>query len=120
MLEAGPNVLMRDERSWLDHVMSNGRKLPQEGLYDRPDEYTATGQGPWRIEGGRLMGRGGSTTKWGGWCVRQMPEDFHLRTNTGRELDWPYGYEELEPYYCLAEDWIGVAGGFKPSQWTAP
>ena len=110
MLEAGPDVPMRDERVWLDYVMTNGSGLPQERLYDRPEEYIATGRQRWRITGGRLMGRGGSTTKWGGWCVRQNPEDFSLRTNTGRELDWPYGYDELEPYYCLAEDWIGVAG----------
>ncbi len=110
MLEAGPDLVMRDERVWLDYVMTSGGRLPQEDLYDRPGEYTATGRQRWGIRGGRLMGRGGSTTKWGGWCVRQMPEDFNLRANTGRELDWPYGYDELEPYYCLAEDWIGVAG----------
>lgn len=108
MLEAGPDVVMRDERVWFDHVVT--RRFPQENLYDRSEDYAATGVQAWEITGGRLMGRGGSTTKWGGWCLRQMPEDFSLRTNTGRELDWPYSYDDLEPYYCLAENWIGVAG----------
>ena len=110
MLEAGPNIVMRDERIWLDHVMATGYRLPHDHLSDSPEDHTATGPQSWNIEGGRLMGRGGSTIHWGGWCLRQMPEDFHLRANVGRELDWPYDYDALEPYYCQAEHWIGVAG----------
>ncbi len=99
---------MRNRRIWLDAVMTN--RLPHTALNDTPKDYTATGVDPWKIEGGRMFGRGGSTIHWGGWCPRQMPEDFTLRTNTGRELDWPYSYKELEPYYGQAEHWIGVAG----------
>ena len=56
---------------------------------------------------------GGSTNVWGGWTFRRKPEDFFLKTNTGRGLDWPFDYDTLEPYYCQAEDYLAVSGDSK-------
>ncbi len=108
VLDAGPGVLMRDQRNWYDYV-TNGN-LPYTSLYDLPADYTATGVVPWQVTGGRIFGRGGSTLHWGGWAPRFKPEDFKLRTNTGQGLDWPYDYDALEPWYCKAEDYLQVAG----------
>ena len=47
---------------------------------------------------------------WGGWALRYKEEDFSCRTNTGLGADWPFGYDELEPWYALAEQLIGVGG----------
>ena len=44
------------------------------------------------------------------WCLRYKPEDFRLRTNTGEGADWPITYDDLEPYYCQAEDYLSVCG----------
>lgn len=56
---------------------------------------------------------GGGTCHMDGAFYRFRPTDFRMRTTFGayHELeDWPYGYEDLEPYYCRAERAIGVSG----------
>ncbi len=109
MLEAGPAVSMRDRRTWLDWVMAH--RLPYDGLGDRSGDFEAKGERAWRIQGGRLFARGGSTLHWGGWCPRMKPEDFQLASRVGAGgLDWPFGYDELEPYYTRAERYLQVAG----------
>lgn len=108
MLEAGPPVTMRNQRSWLDYVM-NGQ-LPYQELHDKLEDFSSSGVSPWYLLGGRLFGRGGSTIHWGGWTPRAQPEDFAFATNTGEGLDWPYDYDALEPYYCDAETYLQVAG----------
>ena len=112
MLEAGPPIKMRDRRTWLDYVMSG--RLPYDHLSDTASDYETTGDQPWRIEGGRLIVRGGSTLHWGGWCPRMKPEDFHLASNIGKGgLDWPFSYDDLEPFYGRAEHYLQVAGDSK-------
>jgi len=108
MLEAGPKIPMQDPRMWFDFITTGAN--PYGNVYDTPQDYDSAGNNPWAIVGGRLFGRGGSTLHWGGWTPRFMPEDFALETNTGLGIDWPYTYENLEPYYCKAEAYIGVAG----------
>jgi choline dehydrogenase-like flavoprotein len=39
-----------------------------------------------------------------------LPDDFRLRSKFGIGVDWPVQYEELEPYYCDAEDIMQVGG----------
>lgn len=109
MLEAGSHVPMRDRRSWLDFVTAGS--LPYAGLSDAAGDYTASGPTPWQIEGGRLIARGGSTLHWGGWCPRMKPEDFELESRIGSGgLDWPFSYDDLQPYYERAERYLQVAG----------
>jgi choline dehydrogenase-like flavoprotein len=109
MLEAGSHLKMRDRRSWLDFVTTDA--LPYSGLSDAAGDYETTGTQRWQIEGGRLMVRGGSTLHWGGWCPRMKPEDFELESRIGSGgLDWPFSYEDLQPYYERAESYLQVAG----------
>lgn len=109
MLEAGPPLKMRDNRTWLDLVMAG--KVPYAGLSDTAADYESRGAQPWQIPGGRLMVRGGSTIHWGGWCPRMKPEDFELQSRIGMGgLDWPWTYRELEPYFERAEEYLQVAG----------
>ncbi|MGJ8691019.1 MAG: GMC family oxidoreductase N-terminal domain-containing protein [Thalassotalea sp.] len=111
MLEAGPSIPMADASNWFNVI--NGGQPPYENCYDTPEDFTATADKPsdmWNIVGGRIIGRGGSTLHWGGWLPRFQPEDFLYKTNTGQGLDWPYTYTDLEPYYCQAENFLGVAG----------
>lgn len=56
---------------------------------------------------------GGSTTHWAGASLRIQPHEFKARTTYGdiegaSLLDWPIGYDDLEPYYDRAEDMLGV------------
>src|SRR6266568_933845 len=53
---------------------------------------------------------GGSTWAWRGNCPRFIPSDFKLKTQHGLAEDWPISYDDLEPWYCDAEDALGVAG----------
>lgn len=53
---------------------------------------------------------GGTTWHWQGTAMRFVPNDFRMRTLYGVGVDWPIGYEELEPWYLQAEREIGVAG----------
>ena len=53
---------------------------------------------------------GGTGNHWMGTAVRMDGPDFRLRSACGRGLDWPLGYDDLEPYYGQAEHLIGVAG----------
>ncbi|HLF25522.1 MAG TPA: GMC family oxidoreductase [Anaerolineae bacterium] len=52
---------------------------------------------------------GGTTLHWLGTCLRMLPNDFRLKTQYGVGVDWPISYEELRPYYEMAEREIGVS-----------
>lgn len=112
VLEAGPKIPMADPGWWF-HFVSNGANTsvaPYAECYDQPSDFAATGLNPWNIVGARIMGSGGTTLHWGGWVPRFMPEDFQLKTNTGQGIDWPFTYADLEPWYCQAEQYLGVSG----------
>lgn len=56
---------------------------------------------------------GGGTAHMGGYFYRFHPDDFRMQSRFGAYLsiaDWPYGYADLEPYYMLAEEMMGVSG----------
>jgi choline dehydrogenase-like flavoprotein len=115
MLEAGDRVKMQDAALWQEYVISGN--LPYTRYYDadypdrdKPGENMSTGKTMIPLQGARVFTYGGSTIHWGGWSFRLKPEDFRLHSNTGHSIDWPFGYEELEPYYGEAEHYIGVSG----------
>ncbi|HYH44443.1 MAG TPA: GMC family oxidoreductase [Thermoanaerobaculia bacterium] len=56
---------------------------------------------------------GGGTVHMGSFLYRFHPDDFRMRSRFGPYLelaDWPYGYDELEPWYGRAEREVGVSG----------
>lgn len=56
---------------------------------------------------------GGGTVHMGGSLYRFHPDDFRLRSRFGSYQavdDWPYTYDDLEPYYSIAEWQLGIAG----------
>jgi choline dehydrogenase-like flavoprotein len=53
---------------------------------------------------------GGSSNCWVACTPRFMPDDFKIRTLYDVGQDWPISYDEIEPYYCEAEDTLGVGG----------
>src|SRR5258708_19470135 len=55
-------------------------------------------------------GVGGGTVVFAAHWQRNMPSDFRVRSLDGIADDWPFSYEDLEPYYVRAErDW-GLSG----------
>jgi choline dehydrogenase-like flavoprotein len=55
-------------------------------------------------------GFGGNSKCWMGGTTRMMPGDFKLRSRYGVGLDWPIAYDDLEPYYGVAEQVMLVSG----------
>jgi choline dehydrogenase-like flavoprotein len=79
---------------------------PGDNLY-----YRQSGPEPFKSQYQRLVG--GSTWAWRGNCPRFIPHDFKLKTLYGQGVDWPISYDDLEPWYCDAEDALGVSGNHK-------
>jgi choline dehydrogenase-like flavoprotein len=64
---------------------------------------------------------GGGTEHMGAALYRFHPGDFALKTRLGAYEaveDWPYGYDDIEPYYTAAEWQLGVSGDDPPSAHT--
>ena len=53
---------------------------------------------------------GGNSNGWWACTPRMMPNDFRLQQQYGQGVDWPLSYDELEPYYCEAEQLLSVSG----------
>ena len=60
-----------------------------------------------RIDYALLPAVGGKTLTWAGISWRFGERDFQ---NRGFGDDWPFGYNELQPYYDRAELFMGVSG----------
>jgi choline dehydrogenase-like flavoprotein len=61
---------------------------------------------PWTY----VFGVGGSSLHWTGVTPRFVAHDFRMRSQYGVMRDWPFGLDELLPYYRRAEVALGVAG----------
>ncbi|WP_223290977.1 GMC oxidoreductase [Streptomyces avicenniae] len=68
---------------------------------------------------------GGGTRVYGAQAWRFGPVDFRMATHYGVPegsalADWPFGYEELAPFYERAEWEIGVSGGTAQGPYGGP
>lgn len=55
-------------------------------------------------------GVGGSTVAWAAHFPRLHPSDFYTKTLDNVGDDWPFDYFDLEPYYDLNDEMMGVSG----------
>jgi choline dehydrogenase-like flavoprotein len=53
---------------------------------------------------------GGRTLHWGRQSFRLAEYDFKAASIDGHGADWPFSYQDLEPYYDKVEEYIGVQG----------
>jgi quinoprotein glucose dehydrogenase len=85
--------------------------------------YVAYGESPWRRDHlddqdafgvtwgfSPSMTVGGLAMHWGAVAPRYSPEDFRVKSLYGVGSDWPFTYDDLDPFYQEAEERIGVAG----------
>lgn len=86
------------ERGWSHEP--NVRKLPED--------YPITGNTTPFL----YNAVGGSTVHYAGAWPRFKPVDFRKGTEHGVEgtIDWPVSYEELEPFYAINDEEVGVSG----------
>ena len=53
---------------------------------------------------------GGTSWHWAAHAWRNVPNDFRIKSLYGVGVDWPFGYDDLEPFYQEAEEIMGVSG----------
>ena len=73
--------------------------------------------GPLSFASDYARATGGTTLHWLGTTLRMLPNDFRLNTEYGQGVDWPISYDDLKPYYEMAEREIGVAGDVKDQKY---
>jgi choline dehydrogenase-like flavoprotein len=117
VLEAGPRHDLARRREYVRRYVrhQNPWRTPLREL----DRHTVGGPVPFRLEGRRARGVGGSTLHWEGYALRLDASDFRLRSLYGIADDWPISYQDLEPYYAAAERALGVAGA-SGEPWGSP
>jgi choline dehydrogenase-like flavoprotein len=74
---------------------------------------TPTYENNWSFWNGTIVG--GSSNLMSGMFHRMHPDDFKLLSRYGpiegaTIVDWPIDYDEMEPWYTLAESLIGISG----------
>lgn len=105
VVEAGrPSTPMADRTKARERYMAYGESPWKQDHLDDQNAFGAT----WGFS--PSMNVGGLAMHWGGVSPRYSPEDFRLRSQFGIGDDWPFTYEDLDPFYQEAEERMGVAG----------
>jgi choline dehydrogenase-like flavoprotein len=76
---------------------------------DLEEPYTTPTDKPFHWLG-RLRMTGGRTNVWGRVSLRFSDFDFKAASHDGYGENWPLSYKDLEPYYDLVEQYVGVCG----------
>ena len=76
---------------------------------DLDEPYTTAPNMPFSWQG-RLRMTGGRTNVWGRVSLRLSDLDFKAASRDGYGEDWPLSYKDLEPYYDLVEEYVGICG----------
>jgi choline dehydrogenase-like flavoprotein len=89
-----------------------------EAATQRLYEGQVTGQRYPMLRDTRVSALGGSTTVWAGWCRPLEALDFERRDWCGA-CGWPFGLDELRPYYARAHAICGLADfDYGPARWA--
>jgi len=133
LAEAGLDVVGLEAGTWLDRrdfapdeIRNNVRDWPmlvKKCELERPTSRATAAQTANRIGSHPMMNAvGGTTLHYWAQSWRLNPWDFRVVSETTRRYgasripagstveDWPFGYDELEPYYDRVEHEIGVSG----------
>ena len=133
LAEAGLNVVGLEAGTWLDQrdfapdeIRNNYRDWPmlvKKAELERPTSRATSATTANRIGNHPMMNAvGGTTLHYWAQSWRLNPWDFRVVTETARQYgasripagstveDWPFGYDELEPYYDRVEREVGISG----------
>jgi choline dehydrogenase-like flavoprotein len=105
-LEAGPRLTLNDIKNDVGEMFMKLSWL---------DKRIGAGQLPAGLPAWICKTVGGTTVHWAGASLRFQPHEFKALTTYGKIaganlLDWPIGYDDLDPYYAKAEDKMGTTG----------
>ena len=73
-----------------------------ENPYSTPPDKPFTWQ--------RLRVLGGRSLVWGRQSYRFSDADFKAASRDGYDVDWPFSYADLAPYYDIVEKYVGITG----------
>ncbi len=132
VLEKGPWFTEKDfykdelaccRRSVYTPKLSEEQHVIEEADDDGNWTGEATSESGWDFWNGNCVG--GSSNFMSGFFYRLKPEDFRLLSKFGEikganVVDWPISYDELEPYYTLAEKEVGISGRFTDHPFAEP
>jgi len=73
-----------------------------ENPYSTPPDKPFTWQ--------RLRVLGGRSLVWGRQSYRLSDVDFKAASRDGYDVDWPFSYADLAPFYDIVERYVGISG----------
>ena len=122
LTELGAKVVCLEQGGWIDptsmasadpryesHLMRGDFHF-DPNVRRRTEDYPVLKGGDYPIDVAMFNAVGGTTIHWQGHFPRFRPSDFRVRSLDGVADNWPLTYEELEPYYDLNDEMIGVSG----------
>lgn len=110
------------ERFYVQNIKSPTAPFPHSdnAPVQKPFSSYYIQRGPQNFDSNYNRLAGGTTLHWMGTCLRFLPDDFKLKSRYGHGIDWPFGYEELQPYYERAEWELGVSANVKDQETLDP
>jgi choline dehydrogenase-like flavoprotein len=108
---SGKRILLLERGDWLPREPQNwlARDVFVENRYVSPDTWYDERGKPFQPQVHYFVG--GATKLYGAALYRLRAEDFgELRHHDGISPAWPIGYDDIEPYYTLAERMYRVHG----------
>lgn len=135
LAKAGAKVLVLEKGAWLtekdfykDELAISLRDAYNPSLADErhviEEEYErndgssywqgeSTSDSGWSFWNGNVVG--GSSNFMSGYFHRLKPVDFKLKSTYGavkgaNVADWPISYDDLEPFYTMVDEQVGVSG----------
>jgi choline dehydrogenase-like flavoprotein len=72
--------------------------------------FQLAGQNPAGHGSNAGWGTGGSMLHWFANMPRLMPNDFKVKSQYGKGIDWPISYDDLAPYFDRVAQDVGVSG----------
>ena len=79
-------------------------------IYQPQDNNYLVQAGPYPYKAEYIRMVGGTSWHWAAHAWRNVPGDFKMKSLYGVGVDWPFDYDDLEPYYQEAEEIMGVGG----------
>ncbi|MCY3987402.1 MAG: GMC family oxidoreductase [Gammaproteobacteria bacterium] len=86
---------------YYDATVDGGWDVPGEPYLSQPDT-------DFRWFRARMLG--GRTNHWGRVSLRLADHDFKAASHDGIGVDWPFGYDEIAPWYDKTEQVVGITG----------
>src|SRR5258706_9389110 len=111
VLETGPDWQLSDLISsdfW-------GRRIKTAGA-----PFLLEGKNPFGYSYQSGWGVGGAALHYFANFPRLLPNDFKMRSEHGRGLDWPISYDDLAPYFDKVAQDVGVSGDAKAEERWRP